>query len=244
MSNLTLEQQVMYNNLPDVDRVKYRNEFKGKWINIPQESFDLLIGQFKESENLLGIMNVVAFMKQQLDDATINLARYRLIDTATGANLDIIGEELGVPRNNSPDEEFRILLKIRAYRTRLSGTRPEVIDVVSRSVGIDKKQIRSYLGLNKSFDLAFPIRSLTRDTLREELRKMFPLVSNFRLVNTPETEPVFGFKSLKNGQSIPQVKGFGSIYDKGNINNSAGLGEGFLGGRLSNLIGSSSLVAD
>ena len=80
-------------------------------------------------------MYVISEMKQRLHDVIVDVAKFRLIETAYGQQLDNIGEELGVPRAGSTDEEYRILLRIRAYKRKSQGTRPDVIDLISRFTG-------------------------------------------------------------------------------------------------------------
>lgn len=194
--------------IPNVDHIQYRKDVK-------EESFDLLLEQFKGSENITKLTLVIAEMKQKLDDAVVSLGKLRLIDTASGAYLDEIGEQLGVPRLGATDSQYRIALKIRSYRSQTAGTRPQIIDLLSRFTGTPKTSISTYTGKNKSFDIAFYIGCLDIKSSVNELIKIFPILSSYRLVAKRGTP--LGFTSVFNeSQDIDGLMGLGSIFDSNN----------------------------
>lgn len=188
----------------DVDHIQYRE-------SVVNDSFDLLLEQFKSSPNLVGMLTIIAQMKQKLDDAVISVGKLRLINTATGTYLDNIGEELGVPRNSASDEDYRIVLKIRSYRTQTSGTRSQIIDLLSRFTGTDEDSINTYVGRNKSFDLFFYNGCLDAEYAIDELLKIFPILTSYRLGS--KSGLPLGFKSVYDEEDPKQFGGFGSIFD-------------------------------
>lgn len=188
----------------DVDHIQYRE-------SVVNDSFDLLLQQFKGSPNIVKLLTVTAQMKQILDDAVVGVGKLRLINTATGDYLDNIGEELGVARNGASDEDYRIVLKIRSYRTQTSGTRYQIIDLLSRFTGTDEDSINTYVGKNKTFDVFFYNGCLDADYAIDELLKIFPILTSYRLGS--KSGLPLGFKSYYDEEDPKQFGGFGSIFD-------------------------------
>lgn len=188
----------------DVDHIQYRE-------SVVNDSYDLMLEQFKASPNIIKVLQVIAQMKQRIDNAVVGTAKLRTINTATGAYLDRIGEELGVPRNGADDDDYRVVLKIRAYRTQTAGTRPQIIDLLSRFTGTDEKSINTYVGRNKTFDVFFFNGCLDTDYAIDELLKIFPIISSYRLGS--KSGVPFGWKSVFDETDPIQFKGFGSIFE-------------------------------
>lgn len=188
----------------NVDHIQYRE-------SVVDDSYNLLLEQFKSSANIVKFLTVIAQMKQVLDDAVIGVGKLRTINTATGVYLDNIGEELGVPRNGAEDEDYRIVLKIRSYRTQTAGTRPQIIDLLSRFTGTDENSVNTYVGYNKSFDVFFYNGCLDPDYAIDELLKTFPILSSYRLGS--KSGLPLGFMSYYDEEDPKQFGGFGSIFD-------------------------------
>ena len=54
------------------------------WDNINDDVKNLLIEDFKSSENIVKLLYIISSEKQKIDQAMIYLAKHRLISTATG----------------------------------------------------------------------------------------------------------------------------------------------------------------
>lgn len=180
------------------------------WDNINEDVKDLLIEDFKSSENIVKLLYVISSEKQKIDQAMIYLAKHRLISTATGDYLDIIGEEMGIERNGSDDEEYRTILKIRAYRVASSGTRGDIIDIFARFTGTDRSTINTYVGLNKTFDVFFYNLCLQSDQAIAQLLNVFPILSSYRL--GAKSGSAFGFSSYYATKPPHGIGGLGSLY--------------------------------
>ena len=180
------------------------------WDNINEDVKNLLIEDFKSSENIVKLLYVISSEKQKIDQAMIYLAKHRLISTATGKYLDIIGEEMGIERNGSDDEEYRTILKIRAYRVASSGTRGDIIDIFARFTGTERSTINTYVGLNKTFDVFFYNLCLQSDQAIAQLLNVFPILSSYRL--GAKSESSFGFSSYYATTPPHGIGGLGSLY--------------------------------
>lgn len=74
-----------------------------------QQAKDLLIEQYKESENLTGLIDSFSSQLQELDDENVKLLNDRGLDTARGVNLDVIGRIVVLDRpftDPDPEEVF------------------------------------------------------------------------------------------------------------------------------------------
>lgn len=195
------------------------------WDDIVEDTYELLLEQFKSSENIVKLTQAVSWCKKELDEAVIAVAKLRLLDNAVGVTLDEIGEELGVGRNDSTDDEYRVILKIRSFRVSSSGTRDQIIDIISRFTGTEPNTINTYVGDRKSFDIAFYSNCLNTKEAVEELQKLFPVVSSYRLI-AKGGQPL-GFTSIHSTSPEDAIfLGFGSVFDGANEMN---VGGGHLG---------------
>lgn len=176
------------------------------WDTINEDVKNLLIEEFKSSPNIVKLLYIISSGKQKIDQAMVYLAKHRLISTATGQYLDLIGEEMGIERNGSDDEEYRIILKIRAYRVASSGTRDDIIDMFSRFTGTEKETINTYVGLNKTFDVFFFNLCLESDQAIIQLLNVFPILSSYRL--GAKAGAAFGFTSV---YATTRPHGIGSL---------------------------------
>lgn len=180
------------------------------WDTINEDIKGLLIEDFKSSENIVKLLYIISSEKKKIDQAMIYLAKYRLISTATGDYLDIIGEEMGIERNGSDDEEYRTILKIRAYRVASSGTRGDIIDIFARFTGTPRSTINTYVGLNKTTDVFFYNLCLQSDQAIQELLNVFPILTSYRL--GAKSGSAFGFSSIYATKPPHGIGGLGSLY--------------------------------
>lgn len=180
----------------DVDHIQYRND-------MVDEALELMLTQFEDSEMIVKLNTVIAFMKNIVYNMVVQVGKLRLIDNASGVQLDEIGEELGIPRLTADDDDYRTILKIKAYRARTSGTKPEIVDILSRVTGTPKETIRVYSGIMKTVDIGIYANCIDPYNSQEEIYNLLPLVTNHRfmiLAGKP-----LGFVSVFN----PDVNAFG-----------------------------------
>lgn len=207
-------------DMQSVDHIQFRP-------NIVGESFDLLLDQFKSSDNIVKLNTIIATMKQYIDNAVVNLGKLRVIDSATGVALDEIGAQVGVSRDGATDEEYRIVIRIRSFRSRTTGTRPEIIDLISRFTGTPITSMGTHVGYDKSFDISFFTGCLNIEDSLSEMVKIFPILSSYRLVERRGSP--LGFISVFNESKTYGYKGFSSIFNPN-------LDFGGTGGSLGHLI--------
>lgn len=201
------------------------------WSTIDSDLKSLLIQIFQSDEAMVKLMYIISSHKGILDTALIYLAKARLISTATGSYLDEIGSRFGVDRNSATDAQYRALLQLRAYRVASSGTRPDIISLFSKFSGLSTNDVNTYVGRNKTFDVAFYQECLDANTAIDEIVKVFPVISNYRLIS--KAGKTLSFTSVySDTQTSPDgTNGFGSIFETSTSDFGA-----TTGGRLGHLV--------
>jgi hypothetical protein len=85
--------------------------------------------QFKGKPNIEKLLRVLVGAIQQAEDAGQQLLTLRTIDTATGAQLDIIGKIVGQARAGLLDDDYRRYCRARVAANRSTGTMEDVLRV-------------------------------------------------------------------------------------------------------------------
>lgn len=91
-----------------------------------QRAKDLLLSQFKDKENINLIVEALVEEIQEAEDALIPLRDLRMLETATGINLDNIGNRMKVQRTSDNDADYRTAIKIRILRKINRGTASDI----------------------------------------------------------------------------------------------------------------------
>lgn len=194
--------------MENVDHIEYRTGENSVYNN----SLALLPYQFQGSENIIKLIYVISEMTQRLDDVVVDFAKLRLINSAFGFQLDNIGKELGVDRLGATDDDYRVILKIRAFRRTSQGTRPQIVDLLSRFTGTLETDVDVYVGLGKTTDIYFNEGCSNIQSMSSEILKILPILTNYRLVSKVGEHP-FGFISVFNETEETNFLGFGSVFD-------------------------------
>jgi hypothetical protein len=195
----------------NVSHIEYRTGDN----SVLNSSISLLPWQFRNSENIIKLLSIIAEMKQRLDDVVVDVAKLRLVTTAYGQQLDNIGAELGVERKGASDEDYRIVLQIRMLRRKSQGTRPNIVEMMARFTGASQEEIDIYVGKEKTTDVYFNDACSSASDTIDELSKMLPILTSYRLVTKTGTK-ILGFCSVSDSPAqVPALgfTGFGSVAD-------------------------------
>lgn len=95
-----------------------------------EQGVALLLDQFKNKPRLEAWLRIYLRQVQLLDDATYDVMIARMIDLATGAQLDLIGKIVGERRLGRTDTEFRVFIYVRIQANRSAGTTPELLKII------------------------------------------------------------------------------------------------------------------
>lgn len=74
---------------------------------------------------------------QELDAAAFEVLTETTLDTAVGAQLDGLGQIIGIERRGASDDRYRCCLKAQISINLASGTIPEILHIVGLVVGPD-----------------------------------------------------------------------------------------------------------
>jgi len=100
-----------------------------------QQARDLVIEQFKRSQRFNDWLGVYVDQIQDIEDALWDLYTKRGVDTAEGAQLDVLGVIVGQPRNGLDDTDYRTRIKVRIRLNRASGIADDIYDVFGLMLG-------------------------------------------------------------------------------------------------------------
>lgn len=91
----------------------------------------LLIAQFQDKPFIEILVRALMTQVQELENALWDLLTKRAIDTAVGAQLDVIGKIIGQPRGTFDEVSYRTFIRGRALVNRSSGTTDQMVELVN-----------------------------------------------------------------------------------------------------------------
>lgn len=90
-----------------------------------------LTQQFRDGVSVPNLVRALTGGHQALEDAAFAVRASRAIDTAVGAQLDLLGRIVGQPREGRVDDVYRIWIRARVRLNRSSGTPEDLLAVFS-----------------------------------------------------------------------------------------------------------------
>ncbi|URC22105.1 hypothetical protein CHUUTOTORO_00010 [Serratia phage vB_SmaM-ChuuTotoro] len=157
-----------------------------------------------EKKNFINLMDVFLERLETVDVAMVKMAEDRRVISASGANLDEIGRQLGFERNGLEDNDFRAVLMILSASSRTSGTRSELIASLKQLFG--EGNFSTWKGWNYRFDINITNSCFDVKNVIQEIVDMLPMPTHLRVVESSGI--AFGFEEDGNN-----VSGFGSDED-------------------------------
>lgn len=97
-------------------------------------NLELLLEQFKGSNNLKGIIEASMVQANKIEDALFEIRDLMTIDTATGESLDFIGRVFDEDRLGRSDTDYRAAIKLKGASV-FSGEPEVIISVVKSQYG-------------------------------------------------------------------------------------------------------------
>lgn len=109
-----------------------------------EDALDRIIGQYRNSEKLRGILTALCKQVKDLEDTTNSCLGKLNIDTATDLLLDKIGEIIGQSRLGFNDEMYKVLIYTR-IAINISGGIPEniinIFRIITQSESVDFREL-------------------------------------------------------------------------------------------------------
>lgn len=112
--------------------------------NHVQQALALLAQQFHGNVQIEAIVRAIVRRVQDFEDLAIAVVNGFDLDTAIGAQLDLIGVIVGEPRQGREDEEYRLHIRARIRLNVGSGTGPDIIDIVALMLTGRSAEMRPY----------------------------------------------------------------------------------------------------
>lgn len=111
-------------------------------INKDQTSqVDKILYRFKSSKNINDLLQAFLMEVNIIGEAFNDLYNKRNLADAEGIQLDQIGKILKEPRQGRDDDEYRKYLYIRTFVNSVSGTIPEIEDVIDKTEDVSFIQV-------------------------------------------------------------------------------------------------------
>jgi len=171
-----------------------------------QRTLGLLIEQFEDKENINNFLTAIVEPIQEIEYQCNDFLRFRNIDDASGAQLDIVGAIAGEDRNFRTDDEYREAIIIRNILNKSFGE-PETIILAVKT--ITKATQCSYLesypaGVNINFKTVFSVPS----NLREQIESIMLAGVRLGLTQSDDNQD-FAFGGEGGFPPEPNTLGFG-----------------------------------
>jgi hypothetical protein len=115
--------------------IRFVTDDSGYIANHTERALDLLIEQFRKDKPLLhGFITAFTTSMQEVENILFDLTRFMSIETANGAQLDGIGDILGLPRTSGDDDIYRDDLIFQIFLNTSNGEPETLIQALDRLV--------------------------------------------------------------------------------------------------------------
>lgn len=150
----------------------------------------LNLSQFSEAENVNKLLAIFAEVFEELEQDWQDLSESFLLENAEGAQLDILGEEVGIVRPSDDDNEYRVRILLFSAARFFGITRDELVDLIKMVSGDVNPFF--YRGAGRFFEVTIQSACADSQQLGRDLIQYFPLNTEV-LVLTKDGTP-FGFE--------------------------------------------------
>ena len=176
----------------------------------------LLITQFRDKPLIEIMLRALLEQVQEAENALFALLIERTIDTAVGAQLDVIGKIVGQSRGTFDEDTYRTFIRGRVLVNRSSGTTDQMVEIVNTLLP-DGVSLRVKEYYPAAFQLE--VTSSISDGLGNAIAaivleaKALGIAPHFLWFNGPAV-----FRMAQPGDSIPSPNGFGNgVFAAGSI---------------------------
>jgi hypothetical protein len=98
-----------------------------------------MLSQWQDKPKIMALVRILTSRVQELDDTAWDLYTKRGVDTAEGAQLDILGEIVGQLRLGLDDDDYRRLIRVRILANRAGGKADTITRVIAGVVEVPVK---------------------------------------------------------------------------------------------------------
>lgn len=161
---------------------------------------------FGNATALTGVLAAITDRIQEIEDDAYAIVEQLDIDTAEGAQLDLIGKRVGQPRWDRSDADYRTLIQARIKANATHGTVDPILEVVQSLVGEGPVYYQS--GAAASFLLWVNVPELVADDVLAAVRFfldiMAPTGVQWEIFEFPDgpDDPPFQFDTALAGMDL------------------------------------------
>jgi hypothetical protein len=111
------------------------------------DALSLLLSQYESAAVMRGLVSAFMAPIQDIEDQVEKLLTERGVDTAIGAQLDVLGAIVGEPRKSRTDELYRPWVKARVLVNRSGGEIDTALRITRMIVGRVREYVIEYVPL-------------------------------------------------------------------------------------------------
>jgi len=171
----------------------------------------LLVEQFKGESTFTDLrawLDCYSASIQDLEDVLYDLFTLRDIDTAEGAQLDILGAIVGELRNGRVDATYRLRIKTRVKINVSSGLGDEILDIFGDVLGSDALSIAEQPGANFVLTIDQDLSAWTIAELAYILASIKGAAINGQAIYSTAAESAMFFFSDTGAVEVDVARGF------------------------------------
>jgi hypothetical protein len=161
-------------------------------------AWGFVVSQFSRARNLRALVEALAQEVQIAEDALQDLIYGLRLDSATDAQLDLLGSLFGEPREGLPDLIYRRFIGARLVIRLSQGTPDTVTTVASRLIGVPVEYRPAYpAGYRLQYTLPVPLDPNLRARILARIIEATPAGVGVELIESTTPTPfTFGVSGL------------------------------------------------
>ena len=163
-------------------------DFLEKNSNYLQDTYSLVLDQFKGSENYIKVVNVISSTMQDYENILVDMAESMLFQNAVGEQLTEIGRQLDVPRRTEDDNQYRSILALSALKRSNNGTRDKLYEILA---AYSAQDVEFVLTSDSQFDINLFTACIADVHGTGAILDLLPINTYYRIIDVEGT--AFGF---------------------------------------------------
>jgi len=163
-----------------------------------------LIHQWQDKPIVVGLLTSYLESVQQIEDTYDQLLNERGIETAIGAQLNVIGLIVGEDRKSRLDESYRSAIKLRISINNSDGTEPVVSSLFKQLSGAEEVVFEDVFPAGVRITLTGPLTAIDDDII-SELKNILAATITAELSFVVFVNPPFVFDDDDSGEGFSDV---------------------------------------
>jgi len=160
-----------------------------------------LIYQWQNKPNVVGLLTSYMESVQGVEDTFEQLLKERSLDTAIGAQLDVLGLIIGEDRKGRSDADYRLALKLRVAINKSDGTEPVVTSLIKQITSADTATFEDVYPAGVKYTLE-GLNVEVDDSILDEIKNILAATITAQLLVTKFINPPFVFRNDTSGEGF------------------------------------------